>query len=46
MYSLVCATRPHQRVEKVVGLSFQPGLDPAKVTHPNLWFSPVSTKGI
>ncbi|CAA7048321.1 unnamed protein product [Microthlaspi erraticum] len=28
---LVCATRPHQKVEKVVGLSFQPGLDPAKV---------------
>ncbi|KAG7553698.1 WD40 repeat [Arabidopsis suecica] len=28
---LVCATRPHQRVEKVVGLSFQPGLDPAKI---------------
>ncbi|KAG7576530.1 WD40 repeat [Arabidopsis thaliana x Arabidopsis arenosa] len=28
---LVCATRPHQKVERVVGLSFQPGLDPAKV---------------
>ncbi|XP_024011669.1 regulatory-associated protein of TOR 2 isoform X2 [Eutrema salsugineum] len=28
---LVCATRPHQGVEKVVGLSFQPGLDPAKI---------------
>ncbi|CAH2074657.1 unnamed protein product [Thlaspi arvense] len=28
---LVCATRPHQRAEKVVGLSFQPGLDPAKI---------------
>nr|VDC93099.1 unnamed protein product [Brassica oleracea] len=28
---LVCATRPHQKVERVVGLSFQPGLDLAKV---------------
>jgi regulator-associated protein of mTOR len=29
---LVCATKPHkQRVEKVVGISFQPGLDPAKI---------------
>ncbi|CAA7033373.1 unnamed protein product [Microthlaspi erraticum] len=28
---LVCATRPHKKVEKVVGLSFQPGLDPAKI---------------
>uniref|UniRef100_A0A1J3E6Q8 Regulatory-associated protein of TOR 1 n=1 Tax=Noccaea caerulescens TaxID=107243 RepID=A0A1J3E6Q8_NOCCA len=28
---LVCATRPHQKAEKVVGLSFQPGLDPAKI---------------
>ncbi|KAM7463906.1 hypothetical protein LguiA_032027 [Lonicera macranthoides] len=30
--SLVCVTRPHtQRVEKVVGIGFQPGLDPAKI---------------
>uniref|UniRef100_A0A5B6ZMP6 Putative regulatory-associated protein of TOR 1 n=1 Tax=Davidia involucrata TaxID=16924 RepID=A0A5B6ZMP6_DAVIN len=29
---LVCATRPHtQRVERVVGIGFQPGLDPAKI---------------
>ncbi|RID64173.1 hypothetical protein BRARA_E03129 [Brassica rapa] len=28
---LVLATRPHQKVERVVGLSFQPGLDPSKV---------------
>ncbi|GFY95751.1 regulatory-associated protein of TOR 1 [Actinidia rufa] len=29
---LVCATRPHaQRVERVVGIAFQPGLDPAKI---------------
>ncbi|XP_010931321.1 regulatory-associated protein of TOR 1 [Elaeis guineensis] len=29
---LVCTARPHtQRVEKVVGLGFQPGLDPAKI---------------
>lgn len=29
---LVCSTRPHtQRVERVVGIGFQPGLDPAKV---------------
>ena len=26
---LVCATRPH--TQKVVGIGFQPGLDPAKV---------------
>ncbi|KAM6550470.1 hypothetical protein CsatB_000278 [Cannabis sativa] len=30
--SLVCAVRPHtQRVERVVGIGFQPGLDPAKI---------------
>ncbi|KAL1213284.1 Regulatory-associated protein of TOR 2 [Cardamine amara subsp. amara] len=29
--SLVRASRPHQRVEKVVGLSFQPGLDLEKI---------------
>ncbi|XP_010683562.2 regulatory-associated protein of TOR 1 [Beta vulgaris subsp. vulgaris] len=29
---LVCATRPHtQRVERVVGIGFQPGLDVAKI---------------
>ncbi|XP_043704845.1 regulatory-associated protein of TOR 1-like isoform X2 [Telopea speciosissima] len=29
---LVCGTRPHiQRVEKVVGIGFQPGLEPAKI---------------
>lgn len=29
---LVCAARPHtQRVERVVGIGFQPGLDPAKI---------------
>lgn len=29
---LVCSTRPHtQRVERVVGIGFQPGLDPAKI---------------
>ncbi|XP_052174043.1 regulatory-associated protein of TOR 1-like [Diospyros lotus] len=29
---LVCATRPHtQRVERVVGIGFQPGLDPGKI---------------
>ncbi|XP_010558401.1 PREDICTED: regulatory-associated protein of TOR 1 [Tarenaya hassleriana] len=28
---LVCSTRPHQRAERVVGISFQPGLDPAKI---------------
>ncbi|KAL6998489.1 Regulatory-associated protein of TOR 1 [Sarracenia purpurea var. burkii] len=29
---LICETRPHaQRVEKVVGIGFQPGLDPAKI---------------
>ncbi|KAL5550675.1 hypothetical protein UlMin_000851 [Ulmus minor] len=29
---LVCTTRPHiQRVERVVGIGFQPGLDPAKI---------------
>ncbi|KAF5737274.1 regulatory-associated protein of TOR 1 isoform X1 [Tripterygium wilfordii] len=29
---LVCATRPHtQKVERVVGIGFQPGLDPAKI---------------
>ncbi|KAI8559441.1 hypothetical protein RHMOL_Rhmol04G0173900 [Rhododendron molle] len=29
---LVCLTRPHaQRVERVVGIGFQPGLDPAKI---------------
>ncbi|XP_008792190.2 regulatory-associated protein of TOR 1 [Phoenix dactylifera] len=29
---LVCTARPHtQRVERVVGLGFQPGLDPAKI---------------
>lgn len=29
---LVCSTRPHtQQVERVVGISFQPGLDPAKI---------------
>lgn len=32
---LVSATRPHtQRVERVVGIGFQPGLEPAKVTAP------------
>lgn len=31
---LVSATRPHtQRVERVVGIGFQPGLEPAKVEH-------------
>ncbi|KAF5747663.1 regulatory-associated protein of TOR 1 isoform X1 [Tripterygium wilfordii] len=30
---LVCTTRPHtQKVERVVGIGFQPGLDPAKVS--------------
>ncbi|KAF2549640.1 hypothetical protein F2Q70_00023759 [Brassica cretica] len=33
---LVLATRPHQKVERVVGLSFQPGLDPSKVASCNL----------
>jgi regulator-associated protein of mTOR len=29
---IVCATRPHvQRKERVVGIDFQPGLDPAKI---------------
>ncbi|XP_057487597.1 regulatory-associated protein of TOR 1-like isoform X3 [Actinidia eriantha] len=29
---LVCTTRPHtERVERVVGIAFQPGLDPTKV---------------
>ncbi|XP_010553141.1 PREDICTED: regulatory-associated protein of TOR 1 isoform X2 [Tarenaya hassleriana] len=28
---LACSVRPHQRAEKVVGISFQPGLDPAKI---------------
>ncbi|PSS32732.1 Regulatory-associated protein of TOR like [Actinidia chinensis var. chinensis] len=29
---LVCTTRPHtQRVERVVGIAFQPGLDPTKI---------------
>ncbi|CAH8391318.1 unnamed protein product [Eruca vesicaria subsp. sativa] len=28
---LVLAARPHPKVERVVGLSFQPGLDPSKV---------------
>ncbi|KAJ9694108.1 hypothetical protein PVL29_009882 [Vitis rotundifolia] len=29
---LVCAARPHtQKVERVVGIGFQPGLDPAKI---------------
>ncbi|KAG2691057.1 hypothetical protein I3843_09G213400 [Carya illinoinensis] len=29
---LVCETRPHsQKVERVVGIGFQPGLDPAKI---------------
>ncbi|KAF8397000.1 hypothetical protein HHK36_018638 [Tetracentron sinense] len=29
---LVCTTRPHtQRIERVVGIGFQPGLDPAKI---------------
>ncbi|XP_019058409.1 PREDICTED: regulatory-associated protein of TOR 1-like isoform X3 [Tarenaya hassleriana] len=28
---LVCSTRPHQRAERVVGISFQPGLDSAKI---------------
>nr|XP_009769378.1 PREDICTED: regulatory-associated protein of TOR 1-like [Nicotiana sylvestris]XP_016506539.1 PREDICTED: regulatory-associated protein of TOR 1-like [Nicotiana tabacum] len=28
---LVCATRPHPEVERVVGVGFQPGLQPAKV---------------
>ncbi|KFK24674.1 hypothetical protein AALP_AA8G010200 [Arabis alpina] len=28
---LVCDTRPHRKVEKVVGLSFLPGLDPRKI---------------
>ncbi|XP_012089724.1 regulatory-associated protein of TOR 1 [Jatropha curcas] len=27
---LVCTKRPHTRVEKVVGIGFQPGLDPGK----------------
>ena len=30
---LVCATRPHtENVERVVGIGFEPGLDPGKVT--------------
>jgi hypothetical protein len=29
---LVCTTRPHkQKIERVMGIGFQPGLDPAKV---------------
>ncbi|KAK4724677.1 hypothetical protein R3W88_027456 [Solanum pinnatisectum] len=28
---LVCSTRPHSKVERVVGVCFQPGLQPAKV---------------
>lgn len=28
---LVCGLRPHKRVEKVVGIGFQPGLDPGKI---------------
>lgn len=28
---LVCAKRPHTRVERVVGIGFQPGLDSGKV---------------
>eukprot|EP01018_Ginkgo_biloba_P000291 Gb_09312 [translate_table: standard] len=29
---VVCASRPHvQRIERVVGIDFQPGLDPAKI---------------
>ncbi|XP_055806749.1 regulatory-associated protein of TOR 1-like isoform X3 [Solanum dulcamara] len=28
---LVCSTRPHPKVERVVGVGFQPGLQPAKV---------------
>ncbi|KAK1270551.1 Regulatory-associated protein of TOR 1 [Acorus gramineus] len=31
-YIPVCSTRPHtQRVERVVGIGFQPGLDPSKI---------------
>lgn len=29
--TLVCTTRPHNRVERVVGIGFQPGLDPGKI---------------
>lgn len=33
LFRLVCATRPHiQRVERVVGIGFQPGLDVPKVS--------------
>lgn len=36
IFRLVCSMWPHKKKERVAGIGFQPGLDPAKVTVPHL----------